>query len=311
MALWPIPIFLGLADIIGLQYTIFAYWSWPYYYFEYSQYNSICFLFPPFVGWSKDWNYHSNFLVCRNTHICSLKGHHWLKAPTKLPLYPDTCWLAPHAGWHHWSIQYHEGFNPFIIDWNCQHFSVWHRLKIGYPRIWLLIIIMHGKITSRTRPPKFDLLTGNNLMFIQFHSPHIKRAPMLFSANNDSQKCQKGQKGTPFWDRFRFPPEVGRASPWERCQLGLRLFLFCQNWFKGGKKEKNREFSFQGKFFLDLFSCKLWYVWWYVWMVSLNLLLIGLNIMILVPFFGGMWTSDFIFCHQWVQDIEHNLVAGF
>ena len=229
----------------------------------------------------------------------------------KLPLYPDTCWLAPHAGWHHWSIQYHEGFNPFIIDWNCQHFSVWHRLKIGYPRIWLLIIIMHGKITSRTRPPKFDSLTGNNLMFIQFHSPHIKRAPMLFSANNDSQKCQKGRKGTPFWDRFRFPPEVGRASPWERCQLGLRLFLFCQNWFKGGKKEKNREFSFQGKFFLDLFSCKLWYVWWYVWMVSLNLLLIGLNIMILVPFFGGMWTSDFIFCHQWVQDIEHNLVAGF
>ena len=46
-------------------------------------------------------------------------------------------------------------------------------------------------------------------------------------------------------------------------------------------------------------------------MVSLNLLLIGLNIMILVPFFGGMWKSDFIFCHQWVQDIEHNLVAGF
>ena len=160
-------------------------------------------------------------------------------------LISSSCWLTslkPHAGWHHWSIQYHEGFNPFIIDWNCQHFSVWHRLKIGYPRIWLLIIIMHGKITSCTRPPKFDSLTDNSLMFIQFHSPHIKRAPMLFSANNDGQKCQKGQKGTPFWDQpiggFRFPPEVGRASPWERCQLGLRLFLFCQNWFKGGETEQ-------------------------------------------------------------------------
>lgn len=116
---------------------------------------------PPFVGWSKDWVTitPTNYGMQKHAVFCSLKGHHWSNARTKLPLYPDTCWLAPHAGWHHWSIKYHEGFNPFIIDWNCQHFSVWHRLKIGYPRIWLLIIIMHGKITSRTRPPKFDSLT--------------------------------------------------------------------------------------------------------------------------------------------------------